>query len=199
MNSLSMATLLLITLLPSSLAQTYNEMTPSTYFHPKTNLTFTTWTAPPGTSSTEKPFMFGTVPSLSTPSSYTGILKCKTPGWCGLSHGPSMLQQLLLVTWVELVTKTVKTQFRIADDYFEPYLYTGSLEPVLEQLEATVNEDGNEFEIVYRCKGCAAESGIKELGYAVSLDRPFTVEDEGKSRVKVEFHDEAYGIWDISG
>ncbi|KAK3984252.1 hypothetical protein QBC44DRAFT_363255 [Cladorrhinum sp. PSN332] len=195
---LLIATTLLISTPTGTLAQTYNEMSgPTTYLHPASNLTFITWTAPPGTSETKDPFTFGLVHSLTTDTSYTGFLKCKTKGWCGLSHGDSMLGRLLLVAWVDDESEKVKTEFRVAEGYFEPEVYQGTPGPVLEQLDFKVEEEGNEFEVVFRCEGCLVvgeqEGGVETLGYAVSLDRP--VEEEG--RVRVEFHDEAYGVWDL--
>ncbi|KAK4457491.1 hypothetical protein QBC42DRAFT_291537 [Cladorrhinum samala] len=189
----TLAAILLLLAERGCLAQTYNEMTPSTYTHPPTNLTFSTWTDP------DQIFTFGLAspPANSSAVDYTGLLRCKTPGWCGFSHGPSMLDNLLLVAYLS-PTGQVQREFRFApgaDGYFEPPPYAESSMVQLEQLDATVNDDGEEFEIVYKCRGCIGNDGIKGLGYAVGLDRPVKGDEENQARL--EFHVGGYGVWEL--
>lgn len=108
-----------------------------------------------------------------------------------------MLDSLLLVTYLSPAGQ-VQTEFRLApeaDGYFEPPPYAGSTLVQLQQLDATVNDDGEEFEIVYKCLGCIGKDGMKGLGYAVGLDRP--VKSEEGSQVRLEFHVGGYGVWEL--
>ncbi|KAK4192322.1 hypothetical protein QBC35DRAFT_459504 [Podospora australis] len=191
----------------TSLAQEYpNEMVEGKYTDFGINLTFTTWSSPYG-------FTFGL--ALSDKTGYTGLIRCQSStnkserkGWCGLSHGPSMLQNLLLVLWPSSSSSTsshqntIQTSFRQATDYFMPEPYPSSQSPPsIQKLSEWVNSTG--FELIYQCQGCIL-SGIDDdtesnttttlnLGYAMSFDAPVTNNGE---IIELGFHDEAYGTWD---
>ncbi|KAL2206933.1 hypothetical protein CC79DRAFT_1343148 [Sarocladium strictum] len=86
---------------------------------------------------------------------FIGYINCATPagegvGWCGLSYGGSMSNNLLLFAYPH--EGEVLTTFMWATSQVEPGLYNG--DATLTQISSTIDENG--FTLIYRCQGCTS-------------------------------------------
>jgi cellobiose dehydrogenase (acceptor) len=69
-------------------------------------------------------------------------------GWGGLSHGPGMTGNLLVVFWPN--GNQVVSSFRYATGYVQPTVYTGNA--TLTIISSTVNS--THLDVIYRCQNC---------------------------------------------
>lgn len=113
---------------------------------------------------------------------FIGILQCtgasEGEGWCGLSMGGSMNNNLLIFAYPH--DGKVLTAFMWSTGYEHPVPYTGEAE--LTQISSSIDADG--FELIYRCVGCLAwsqggssgslktSSGGGVMGWAVNAESP---------------------------
>ncbi|KAK5662691.1 hypothetical protein OQA88_8607 [Cercophora sp. LCS_1] len=123
-------------------------------------ITFNTWPLPGLT--------FGmTLPAngLTTDATeFLGLLTCSTKtagaGWCGLSLGGGMVNNLLLVAYP--YNNQVLTSFKWATTYGPPVPYTGNAK--LTQVSSTVN--ATHYSVIFRCQNCLSWNQNGEEGSA---------------------------------
>ncbi|QKX62083.1 uncharacterized protein TRUGW13939_09239, partial [Talaromyces rugulosus] len=129
--------------------------TATVYEDPGTGITFDTWPVP--SSSTQGGMTFGlTLPSdaLTTDATeFIGYLQCSSTnstsaGWCGISLGGSMVNNLLLMAYP--YNGTILTSFRFAGGYVMPDLYTGNA--TLTQISSTITD--TDYTLIFRCQNC---------------------------------------------
>ncbi|KAK4186663.1 hypothetical protein QBC35DRAFT_464515 [Podospora australis] len=135
------------------------------YTDASTGITFSVWDPSPGN------VRFGmAVPSDALTvdaDEFIGLLTCssatKAKGWCGMSFGGGMVENLLLFAYPH--GDSIQTSLRYATDYTLPEVYTGNAKVM--QISARVNETG--YELTFRCQGCLSwkqgpdgvEGGVK--------------------------------------
>ncbi|CAG9989475.1 unnamed protein product [Clonostachys byssicola] len=124
--------------------------TPTPYTDPATGIVFDTWTASAGMT-----FGFALPSDALTvdATEYIGYLKCNSPagegvGWCGLSLGGTMTNNLLLTAYPH--EGKILTAFNWATGYETPVNYAGTAE--VTQVRSTISADS--YELIYRCVGC---------------------------------------------
>ncbi|KAI1327173.1 carbohydrate-binding module family 1 protein [Xylariaceae sp. FL0255] len=136
--------------------------TPTTYTDPKTGIVFNNWIVPDTASGTDETSTWGgltfgmALPSnaLTTDATeFIGYLQCPSnsttlTGWCGISLGGAMTNNLLLMAWP--YEGEILTSFRYATGYTTPELYTGNAE--VTQISSTVNS--THYTLIFRCQNC---------------------------------------------
>ncbi|KAK1753947.1 hypothetical protein QBC47DRAFT_429380 [Echria macrotheca] len=144
-------------LLATSLAQ--DEGIP--YTDPASGIVFNTWTQPDLT------FGLALPPTALTTDAteFLGLLTCKSPtpstGWCGLSLGGSMVNNLLLLAYPS--DSHVLTSLRWATTYGPPVPYTNPSAKI-SHISSTVNS--THYSVIFRCVGCLSWSQGGESGTA---------------------------------
>ncbi|KAK2762738.1 hypothetical protein FQN54_000912 [Arachnomyces sp. PD_36] len=119
-------------------------------------------------------------------------------GWSGVSHGGSMPESLLLLSWAD--GEEVKTSFRYATGYVAPDLYTGNA--TITPISSSVTETN--FELIYRCQDCwswsqggaaggqdTSEGGLL-IGWVQSSASP---EDPTDADSPISYHDNGFGLF----
>ncbi|KAL4912248.1 hypothetical protein BDW62DRAFT_206673 [Aspergillus aurantiobrunneus] len=133
--------------------------TPESYTDPDTGIVFDTWTIAPTSSAAGLTFGVALPEDALTVDAdeFIGYISCNsasttgTPaGWCGLSFGPSMNGNLLLLAYAQ--DEQVLTSFRFSSGYAMPDVYAGNA--TLTQISSRIDEGS--FEVLFRCEGCFA-------------------------------------------
>ncbi|KAH6659192.1 fungal cellulose binding domain-containing protein [Truncatella angustata] len=155
------------------------------YTDPGTGITFDTWPVP--STSTAGGLTFGmALPSdalTTNADEFVGYLQCASTsttatGWCGISLGGSMTNNLLLMAWP--YENQIYTSFLWATGYTQPGPYTG--DAAVTQISSTIN--ATHFTLVFRCQNClswdqngatgsvSTSAGYFVLGWAQALPQP---------------------------
>ncbi|KAM7185807.1 hypothetical protein V8F33_012197 [Rhypophila sp. PSN 637] len=90
---------------------------------------------------------------------FIGMITCQGKGWCGVSMGGGMNENLLLLVYPQ--DGAVLTSLRWAENYQLPGVYTGDAK--LTQVSSTVNS--THYSVIFRCKNCFQwQQGTSEVG-----------------------------------
>ncbi|KAL4892213.1 hypothetical protein BDV59DRAFT_193757 [Aspergillus ambiguus] len=157
---------------------------PVAYTHPDTGIIFDTWTVPAGTVTGGLTFgvALPTTALETDATEFIGYLECaldtSAGGWCGLSMGGSMPNNLLFMAYP--YEDTVLTSLRFTSGYVMPSVYTGNA--TVTQITSTVN--ATHYTLLFRCEGClswnqsnqtgsaSTSSGRLVLGWAQATESP---------------------------
>ncbi|EFQ32394.1 fungal cellulose binding domain-containing protein [Colletotrichum graminicola] len=159
--------------------------TPTVWTEPGTGIVFNTWSATNAQTAGGMTYGFALPQDALTTDAneYIGYLQCSSKngqgtGWCGLSLGGSMTNQLLLTAWPN--AGEVLTSFRWAVSYDMPEVYSGDAK--LTQISSTVN--ATHYTLIYRCQNCfkwnhegvtngvSTTAGFFILGWAQAFTNP---------------------------
>jgi len=119
-------------------------------------------------------------------------------GWSGVSLGGGMVNNLLVVTWLN--GDKIVHSLRMASGYIEPEVYKNT-GPVLTPLHQKVNS--THFALTFRCQGCTKwgetggfdpTSGFAVMGWASSLDAPANKADPASS---ILYHNNGFGQYGV--
>ncbi|KAK3314079.1 hypothetical protein B0H66DRAFT_461522, partial [Apodospora peruviana] len=134
---------------------------PATYTDAASGIVFNTWAA--GSQMTLG--MALPTNALKTDATeFIGLVTCAGTGWCGISLGGGMNDNLLLMVYPQ--QGNVLTSFRWATNYSPPKLYTGDAK--LTQVRSTINS--THFSLIYRCQNCLKWQQGTETGAAATSD-----------------------------
>jgi cellobiose dehydrogenase (acceptor) len=143
----------LLALAPLAQYVAAQQSAPTPYTDPDTGIVFDTWSA----ASITFGFSFPGDGQTTNADEFIGYISCASPngegtGWCGLSYGGPMSNNLLLFAYPH--DGEILTSFLWATAQVEPGLYEG--DATLTQISSTIDEDG--FTLIYRCQGCTSWS-----------------------------------------
>ncbi|KAE8355464.1 hypothetical protein BDV28DRAFT_146138 [Aspergillus coremiiformis] len=181
-NRLLASLLSVSTVLPKCWAQ---SGVPVAYTDAETGITFDTWSVPAGSGTG------GLVFGVALPSSalttdateFIGYLQCtaqnaSSAGWCGISLGGSMNNNLLFLAYP--YKDSILTSLRFSSGYSMPKLYSGRAN--VTQIASRTNS--THFTLLFRCENCltwdqngqtgnaTTSKGRLVLGYAQSNESP---------------------------
>ncbi|KAM7190445.1 hypothetical protein V8F20_009728 [Naviculisporaceae sp. PSN 640] len=115
------------------------------YTDQASGIVFNTWAPSPQ-------LTFGlTLPSnaLTTDATeFIGMITCQGKGWCGISVGGGMNENLLILAYPQ--DGAVLTSLRWAENYQHPAVYEGDAK--LTQVSSVVNS--THYSIIFRCQNC---------------------------------------------
>ncbi|KAF3022035.1 hypothetical protein E8E14_012745 [Neopestalotiopsis sp. 37M] len=159
--------------------------TPVVYTDPETGITFDTWPVPAASSAGGMTFGMALPSDALTVNAdeFVGYLQCASEdatstGWCGVSLGGAMTNNLLLMAWP--YDDNIYTSFLWATGYTQPAPYTG--DATLTQISSTVND--THYTLIFRCQGClswdqdgttgsvSTSAGYMVLGWAEAYAQP---------------------------
>ncbi|KAE8139037.1 hypothetical protein BDV38DRAFT_281595 [Aspergillus pseudotamarii] len=159
--------------------------TPVAYTDSETGITFDTWSVPAGTGTGG--LVFGVAlpgSALTTDATeFIGYLQCasqnaSSAGWCGISLGGGMNNNLLFLAYP--YEDTVLTSLRFGSGYSMPGVYTGDAN--VTQISSSIN--ATHFTLLFRCENCltwdqdgqtgnaTTSKGRLVLGWAQSTESP---------------------------
>jgi cellobiose dehydrogenase (acceptor) len=180
-----------------------------TYTDAATNITFSTWSAPLHKDGTGA-YTFGVAlpadAATANATEYVGYLKCESQsppylsGWCGISHGGSMINNLLLMAWPN--EGRVWTSFRLTPEEYvlpPPYNKTDGPAPKISELGSKIGDKS--FELIYRCENClknvftADPESVWLLGYAIARETPRNA--ACPSDLRFGYHNNGFGLWAV--
>lgn len=179
-----------------------------TFTDAASGITFNSWGIPNGSPSTQGGFRFGMAlpqDALTTDATeFIGYLQCSikdaaNPGYCGVSLGQSMVNNLLVTAWP--AEGEVYTSLRFASGYAMPDVYAGNAE--ITQVSSAINS--THFTVIFRCKDClrwdhngqtggtSTSAGVMVLSWVQSHQGPEnpTCPDQ----ITMAQHDNGMGIW----
>ncbi|KAF5861547.1 hypothetical protein ETB97_012796 [Aspergillus alliaceus] len=142
---------------------------PETYTDSETGITFDTWSAPAGTGNGG--LVFGVAlpaTALTTDATeFIGYLKCNSKdavaaGWCGISLGGGMNNNLLLVAYPN--EKSILTSLRFGTGYSMPGVYAGDAN--VTQIASRISDTA--FELLFRCENCLTWNHNGQTGKATT-------------------------------
>ncbi|KKA30608.1 hypothetical protein TD95_000828 [Thielaviopsis punctulata] len=165
------------------------QYTATKYTDENTGIIFNAWSAPDGATSGYLTIGIALPQdALDTDANeFIGILKCASPngkgtGWCGISIGGPMTQNLLLTIYPQ--HEDILTSFMYATGYVMPEAYTG--DAFITQISSNITDDG--YELIYRCQNClswnqngqessaSTSSGSVIIGWCHGYDSPTNAE-----------------------
>ncbi|KAJ8118928.1 hypothetical protein OPT61_g197 [Boeremia exigua] len=136
----------------SSLFASSVDAQAASYTHPETGIVFLKQPITTSAGTLEWGYALPETEAAATEDEYIGYIKgpLKTgrQGYSGISHGYSMNNFLLLVSWAD--GSALKTQFLFASGFTQPVKYAGNA--ILTKLSVKVTDTS--FELVYRCQKC---------------------------------------------